>query len=510
PYNSELYKEGLVQFRNNMSELLIKFSQAKIPVIISDLVSNEKDLPPFHSLENKNYPSALYFYKKAQVLESKKLFDEAKINYLKAKDLDAIRFRASEDINKIIYDLSNSLKINFISLKSIFEENSAAGIVGNNLMTEHLHPNINGYFLMAGGFFNAIKNNGMIETGWDTSRIKSLIYYRNNWGFSELDSTIADLRIQHLKSGWPFKADTIVNSFISTYKPKGIVDSLAFLTIKYGNISLEKLHKALAKYYVSAGELKRASKEYLSLAYLFPTNKSYYYFSADYAYKAKDYDNAIRVIKISPDFKENAYALFNLSTMYLSKKNYKEALFNIEEYLKLSLEKKNILMGEKLKYQIQKDSGLVSESEITLASIKKSDPSFNSGDSGKRLIVLIPESVKPYIEKAEFYRRRGELNEALTELNEANKIKETAYSNLWIGKILAVQKNPEAVKYLEKAYTEFKDDPSLIYSLSLLYIMRKDFSKAKTTINDFVRVKGENNAQYRQLKDLYEKQLRKN
>ena len=93
-------------------------------------------------------------------------------------------------------------------LKSLFEKYSPNGIVGDNLMTEHLHPNIDGYFLMAEGFLNALKEHGMIEEEWDSSKIKPWTYYRNNWGFTELDSTIADLRIKNLKSGWPFQPET--------------------------------------------------------------------------------------------------------------------------------------------------------------------------------------------------------------------------------------------------------------------------------------------------------------
>jgi hypothetical protein len=92
---------------------------------------------------------------------------------------------------------------------------------------------------------------------------------------------------------------------------------------------------------------------------------------------------------------------------------------------------------------------------------------------------------------------------------ESNKIQETAYANLQIGRILVTQKNPDALIYLEKAYRELKDDPKLIYLLSLMYIMNNDFSKSKTLINDFIRLKGEGDPQSRQLITLYEKQFGK-
>src|SRR4030042_1613450 len=97
---------------------------------------------------------------------------------MKAKDLDLIRFRASEDLNRSIALLADSFGVHCISLKTLFEEHSPHGIVGDNLMTEHLHPNIDGYFLMADGFFNAMKQNHFISTTWDTSHIKPSSYYK--------------------------------------------------------------------------------------------------------------------------------------------------------------------------------------------------------------------------------------------------------------------------------------------------------------------------------------------
>lgn len=509
PYESEMYKEGLVQFQDNMNQLLTKLKKAKVPTIISDLVSNEKDLPPFYSISYRNLPPADFIYFEAEKLEVNSLFVEAKEKYIKAKDLDAIRFRASEDLNKIISNLVDSFGIYQISLKSFFEKYSSHGIVGNNLMADHLHPNIDGYFLIAECFFNALKENKMIQNNWDTTRIKPWTYYRNNWGFTELDSMVADLRIKHLKAGWPFKPDTTINNFIYTYKPKGIIDSLAFMTVKYNNVSIEKVHKDLAEYYNSKGDLKRASKEYLSLAYLSPQNASYYYFAADLAYKAKDYDNTIRILKETPNSDTNTYALFTLSSVYFSQKKFKEALLNIDKHQKNHLYEKNYLMGEELKFKIQRDSGLNYEAEKTLASIKKLNPGFNENNEGTSRVILIPEKVKPYIEKAELLRKRGKLQEALVVLTEANKIRETAYVDMVIGKILMSQRNTGALSYLEKAYREYKDDPSLSYSLCILYLMKEDFHNAQTAINNFARTKGENNPQFKQLKVLFEKQLEK-
>jgi hypothetical protein len=50
PYDGEKYEAGIEQFRSNMDELCHLFSDQKIPVLLSNLVSNEKDLKPLMSV----------------------------------------------------------------------------------------------------------------------------------------------------------------------------------------------------------------------------------------------------------------------------------------------------------------------------------------------------------------------------------------------------------------------------------------------------------------------------
>lgn len=505
PYNSKMYSEGLVQFSDNMSSLVGKMKEARVPVIISDLVSNVGDLPPFRSLLYQVYPRADSLYSHAQRLEADHLFDKAKEEYIRAKDLDLIRFRASEDINKIITHLADSLGIYQVSLKSLFEGYSPHGIVGDNLMTDHLHPNIDGYFLMAEGFRNSLREHGMIETTWDSARVKPWTLYRHNWGFTELDSMIAVIRLNHLKAGWPFQSETTVNNFLFTYTPNGVIDSLAFISVKYEDVSSDLAHRKLAAYYESTGDFKRASREYLSLAYISPLDVSSYYYAADRAYKAGDYTSTIRYLKELPYPDTSSYVQFTLASIYASQNNRKEALSCIDRLQQIRLDNRSYLQVQRLKYQVQKDSGLSYDAEKTLAAIKKLDPSFNESKGGKSLVVLIPNKIKPYIEKAEALRKNGQLSGALAVLKEANAIREISYTNLLIGKILFTQRKIEALGYLEKAHKEIKDDPSLIYSLCVLYLMKSDIPKAKTAMDDFAKLEGENHPQFVQLKALFEK-----
>src|SRR4030042_1973809 len=90
------------------------------------------------------------------------IFKKALDLYYKAKDLDYIRFRASEDINLIINELSEEYDACRVPMLSWFQNNSANRLIGNNLMTEHVHPNIDGIFLMAEAFFTEIVRSGIL------------------------------------------------------------------------------------------------------------------------------------------------------------------------------------------------------------------------------------------------------------------------------------------------------------------------------------------------------------
>lgn len=508
PYGSEAYREGVEQFSNNIAFLIEKLKNAGVQLIISDLVSNEKDLRPFYSLRYNEYPPADSVFLYAQQLESARRFQEARAEYWRAKDLDQIRFRASEDLNKEIVSIADSFGIPCVSLKILFGQNSPNGIVGNNLMTEHLHPNVDGYFLMAEGFLQAMREHGWIEQRWDTARIKPSSYYRQNWGFTELDSAIAAIQVQHLKSGWPFQPETTVNNFLFTYTPQGIIDSLAFLRVKYDNVSSEKVHKQLAEYYMENGDFKKASKEYLAAAYAFPMQTSAYYYAADCAAKAGDFENAIRYLTESPHSDTSSYVQTTLASLFLSQKKYGDALRSVEKLKAIGVSGKEKLMAMKLEYVALKDSGLTEQSQYVLALIRQIEPTFNERMALKTRGILIPSSIKKYLQEAEELRQAGDLDGALAKLRYANTIKEISFTNLQIGKILLAQKKAEALPYLEKAYKELKDDPPLLFALSILYIHKKDFSKAEKMMNEFKKLAGVNNPQYQQLKALYEKDKR--
>jgi tetratricopeptide (TPR) repeat protein len=77
----------------------------------------------------------------------------------RARDLDALRFRADSRINDVIRDVANqsrSGQLTFVDSESMFSNASQPGLPGWNLFLEHVHFNFKGNYLLANGFSAAI------------------------------------------------------------------------------------------------------------------------------------------------------------------------------------------------------------------------------------------------------------------------------------------------------------------------------------------------------------------
>jgi tetratricopeptide (TPR) repeat protein len=506
-YGSKLYYAGAEQFRNNMRDLLIKAKSAGVSVIISDLACNVHDMKPFKSITSSGkYPNANQVFDNARALEAIRDYDNAKNKYYEAKDLDAIRFRASEDINIIIKELGNKYNALVVPMKSYFEQHSPHNLIGNNLMTEHLHPNVDGYFLMADVFFNTMRNAKMIDNNWDSTLIKPSSYYRNNWGFTALDSLFADLKIKKLKAGWPFQSDTVTNRFKFTYKPKSVEDSMAFQCLKYTDITIDKMHEKMAIYYSDKGNFYKAFREYYSLIKCYPYKNELYLEGFNYLMKAKKYNEACALLKSMPGIDTTYYALIQIGKIYLDQTEFDKAIYYIEKAdkcLKSDDETKSFLY---FIYNAYIKAGFKEKAAKVAMKISTFNPQFKPSTAAapKVQIFVLSEKAKKYIETAKTLAMAGNLDKALDLLYKANEIKENSYVNLIIGNILFQKKDTLALDYFEKVYVDRPKDQVLLDKLCILYIVKHDLKNASRILNEFKLVTTDQ-ARTQKLSELIEK-----
>ena len=295
-YGSDLYELGKRQFEANLRSIYNKAKDRGVPVLISELVSNIRDQAPFVSKATDSLPSAMEAYRLAQSLEAQKKYPEAKYEYERAKDLDALRFRAPEEFNMIIHRVAAEFSEPVVPMKNYFQKASLNGLVGNNLMTDHLHPNIDGYFLMAEAFFDAMHNNRFIDQVWDLSNLKPDSVYRRDWGLSKLDSVYAELGIRILKGGWPFQPKSTPNLALKEFHPENEVDSMAEAILIKNKLNLESAHLELAIRYTRQKLYPLVYQEYKSLYYIVPNEVVFYERAAEALRRMKKFDEAVSIL----------------------------------------------------------------------------------------------------------------------------------------------------------------------------------------------------------------------
>lgn len=316
PYGSPLYRKGLQQFRGNLQEIIEKAKAAGVPIVLSDVVSNIRDHEPFVSVTTQDSPSAQNTYQRAQQAEQQARFEQAKQLYYHAKDYDALRFRASEDLNAILHELAATHELPIVPMKRVFEENSPHGLIGNNLMWEHLHPKSHGYFLMADAFFETLRANQFIGT-WSTVEYQPSRFYEQTWGLTTLDSLYAELGIRQLKGSWPFVPQGTPNRFMTQFEPKSLEERIVYDILSKGELTLEQGHMKLAAMYEQRGNYAKAIDEYKALIYTVPTLNVFYQPLIRLLLEINQYQFALKVLFDALQFQDSAFVYKWIGQIFL-------------------------------------------------------------------------------------------------------------------------------------------------------------------------------------------------
>jgi tetratricopeptide (TPR) repeat protein len=333
-FNSEIFKAGISQFEGNLRDILSSFKDEGIPVITGTLVSNLKDQKPFVSINDGKYPPADEIYLKAKQELKNGNNNAVESLFVYAKELDALRFRAPNEINESIVNLCDEFGYPVVKVDSLFNSVSPGNIVGENLLTDHLHPNVEGYQLMGNLYFNAMKKYDFlpkdIEPSMDESLADSLVLAYYN--FTALDSTIADFRIKILKNDWPYikpEMKKLRNQILHAYD---FIDSTAIKVID-GRITREKARLDIANFYLKRGNFNDYSTEMHALTEEFPFIYKHYSNAAQELIKAKKYSLAYSFLQKGFNKKPDAFTSKWLGIINLSQNYVDDAIFYLQKSL---------------------------------------------------------------------------------------------------------------------------------------------------------------------------------
>ena len=394
-YGSKKFNEGIEQFKTNMDETLRMFNQHHIPVFVSNLVSNEKDIPPFISelpdslhlnnfeknfqnamraFNQNDFPLAIDCFQTANLIYSNnadcnyylgKSFLKkgnsinAKLYFNTAEDLDLLRFRAPHQMNDIIDSLCKKYSdAHFVDTKSLFEKYSGNHIIGDELILEHVHPNLKGYALLSEAFYKAMTKAGLfkVKPGNEMS-FDELV---QTMPVTKVDSLAGAYKIFNLKRMWPFvKGQAIKKDTLNVISEE---EQLAY-NIAFNHKSWFQSLSDLYDYNIHQQNLLKAKKVMEALVLEYPTNELYYEKAANICGELKDNKNAVFYFTKAFNLNASFEKARDILVLYLQLDEPAKALpyinyaigKNISGFDLNSLEKATIEMIQ-LKQRIEKDS----------------------------------------------------------------------------------------------------------------------------------------------------------
>jgi tetratricopeptide (TPR) repeat protein len=373
PRASEEYTLARDIFRANIQEVASINRGHGIPVIFGTQTSNLRDLPPFVSEHSREMPPArrlefasamnrglreradgmmresLHSFREALASDSLRAdawfeaaraldllgrYAEADSGYIRARDLDRLRFRTSSDFNAEIAAAGSQPGVYVADMESAFRQASPHGLIGSTLILEHLHPNMAGYFLMAKEFARVMQSAQLVADD-DTWRQRDTIpedRLRSDAHLTQLDSMAAARRIALLTSGWPFRDDG--GGPIVEHSGSG----LAAIVDEYisGGSTWEEAHASAAEFYRAQKDTARLAREYRTIIRTLPVNVSAYLLLARVYLAGGRRREAAEVLQASLLAEETLYASSTLGSMRAAAGKFSEAVPHFERAVGLS------------------------------------------------------------------------------------------------------------------------------------------------------------------------------
>jgi tetratricopeptide (TPR) repeat protein len=340
PYGSALFERGVRQFTTNMQATLRMLTRHHIPVFLSNLVSNTRDLPPFISaIDTVRYPGFMSRYRQgiaawqahqfsiadSLFLQAEKIcpghagcnyylgrlalqrreIPEASGYLARAKDLDALRFRAPDTFNTIIDRLCKSYdQVYEVDTRQAFVSHARQGIIGDSLILDHVHPDLRGYGLMSDAFYHAMEKAKVLparpENTWTLKQLFAQM------PLTRIDSLVGAFKMHKLKRSWPFY-DTA-----GTDRPPTADwhQQLAY-QVAFSQVPWEEAMRTLYTRSLQAGDLPTAGRVTEALMLEHPTEAGYYNQAANLYGRLQQEARALfyfrKAFALAPDFEKARY-----------------------------------------------------------------------------------------------------------------------------------------------------------------------------------------------------------
>ena len=412
--HSDLYEAGMKQFRGNLRDILRKYREHGIPVFIGTVASNERMHAPFRNGLMPSTDPDQWEHAYAEALHSESLslstvrmrevialdsmaaqswfalgmlldmqgdYEQARHSYIMAKDLDQLRFRATEEINQIIREEAANAGALLVDTQGYLRERARESIIGSDLMLEHLHPNLEGYFIIADAFYDAVYES---RIGGPQVHYISRQAARSEVLFTQVDSIFGELRLQKLLSSWPFQPlDAPLLSVLDTSRTFSVAEELAH-KLDQAELTWFAATDQLRTHYVELGAYHLALKASLALLQEYPYLPSPYAYAADALTAQGRLEEAVQYYGAANDLEESAMAHFRLGILH----QHRQELELAEEHLERAVS----LAPEVVEFRLQLARNHVfrgnwTDADKSIQVLLKLDPPHESVLALQRLLV---------------------------------------------------------------------------------------------------------------------------
>lgn len=357
PFNSEKYFAGINQYESNLRDILEMAKKNNVPVILGKLVSNLKDQLPFESYVDEINPTADEIYGLAKIELSSRKVSSADSLFRLAKDLDALRWRAPEKINEIIEILGEEFNYPVVDLDSVFNAESIYGVVGDDLITDHLHPNLRGFQIIGREILNEGLTSGVLPKDYDSKlsfAVQDSITL-SRYEFTRLDSITALYQIIILKSDWPYSNEKLSDEEkLKLLNMQTYTDTLAYLIGK-GDLSWEAGHLQLAQNKLMNGDFASFQEEISAATDEYPFDPYPTEFAAQLLINNKNFEAAYPYLIKLNELNSGAYSNKWLGIIELLNKNVDPAVNYLSKSLNYNSSDAQVYYNMAGAYSIKKD-----------------------------------------------------------------------------------------------------------------------------------------------------------
>ena len=353
PLASAGYRRGAAQFEDNLSHLLGTLRAANIPTFIGSLTSNLRDQPPFADAANGLPGGADSVFVEARRTLAREDTVAARRLFVRARDLDVVRFRAPSEFNDIIRRVAGSAGATFVDVAAQFDAEAPGHIPGADLFLEHVHPNAHGQAVIARAFFEALRDKRFLGHEARAERLRSWDVYERAMELTPLDLRVAAHTVRTITVRWPFVPVSAQRDYRGTYRPTDLLDSLSFGVSAGAPWAQAKL--TMGQDYLRRTQVDSAIAEYRGLVRDAPFFAAPWEALGGALAAAHQNDAADTALQRSLEIRPSPTAAFSEALLALQRHQLPRAIGLMQESLRLAPDQPRVLYQLSLAYGSSRD-----------------------------------------------------------------------------------------------------------------------------------------------------------